>query len=186
MAALGILLTFLFTILGGFVFTFGSKASQGFLYLLSYIFFANLLFQGKFLEAVFILFATSLGISALSMIATFLKTVSGAININLFLIDANAFFLTARFSVPIIFQFIVLTPNLLHYGFFHLAFLVHALFLFFFTFTSFFFFRLFPWTGRLIQCCQIYLSDNVYLRHKFRLAQLEYFLFLLFSLFHRF
>ena len=193
--------TFLLTILGTFVLSFGSEACQSFLYLLCYIFLANLLLDDRLLEAVLIAVAVIIGIvstrlvstlraGTLTLLGTCVSTVvattlevGSIVDVHFLLIDTDTFLLTVGIAGSGILQLAVITADFLDDSFLHLLLLILANLFLLFTLLAFLLFRFLLRACGLVQGSQVYLSDDINLRNKLRLMYLEDFLSFFFPLF---
>lgn len=189
------------TILGTFVLSFGSEACQSFLYLLCYIFLANLLLDDRLLEAVLIAVAVIIGIVStrlvstlragpLTLLGTCVSTVvattlevGSIVDVHFLLIDTDTFLLAVGIAGSGILQLAVITADFLDDSFLHLLLLILANLFLLFTLLAFLLFRFLLRACGLVQSRQVYLSDDINLRNKLRLMYLEDFFSFFFPLF---
>ena len=176
--------TFLFTIFGGFILTFGCQTCKGFFYLFCYVFLAHFLFDNRFLEAIFIVVISSVVISLSVGLATLTVTIAAftlyirswsskvgscnIVNVHLLFIDTVTFLLvSSRFRTVLrsaLRQFRIILTDFLDDSFLHQLLLILTDFFLFFTFATFLFLRFLLGASRLIQCSQVDLTDHINLR----------------------
>ena len=176
--------TFLFTVFGRFILTFGCQTCKGFFYLFCYVFLAHFLFDNRFLEAIFIVvissvvISLSVGLTALTVtIAAFTLYIRSRsskvgscniVNVHLLFIDTVTFLLvSSRFRTVLrsaLRQFRIILTDFLDDSFLHQLLLILTDFFLFFTFATFLFLRFLLGASRLIQCSQVDLTDHINLR----------------------
>ena len=191
--------TFLLTILGSLVLSLVSQTCQCFLNLLCHIFITNFRFYNRFLETVFIKFASTLIVIAIrfgvivpirsvSVIVTLVIIrcsssicCTGSIYIHTFLIYSIAFFLLCSIIVNRVFRnLIVSLTDFFDNSILHQFTLFLTLLIFLFSLFPFFFLRFLFRTGRLIQCSQINLTYYINFRFKFSRTNFKYIVFFFF------
>ena len=175
--------TFLFTVFGRFILTFGCQTCKGFFYLFCYVFLAHFLFDNRLLEAILIIVVISSVIISLSALTVVIAITIAAftlyirsrrskvgsrnvINVYLFFIDTVAFFLSSicAFFRTVLHHFRIILTDFFDDGFLHQFLLVLTDFLFLFTFATLLLLRFFLRTSRLVQCSQVDLTDHIDLR----------------------
>ena len=191
------------TVFGSLALTFGSEACQGFFYLLSYVFLANLLLDDRFLETIPVIVVTVVLVATLVITTTtgtlltaacmrsFTSTttvvastleVGCIVNIHLLLIIINAeTFLLVGVGIGIfllaILRFGVFATDFFDDRLFHQLLLILTNLLLLFALLTFLLFGFLLRACRLVQCRQINLTDDIDLRNKLRLVNCEDFRF---------